>query len=195
VCEGGTTSQIDIIIFSKDKPVLFRHKNFVILDPDSVRAIFEVKTSLNNSEFKKAVFRASVNGHLILDSHIDRTFKFFNGVFAYDSEGTQSAAAVEMKNALVCARRGLRIQGISNPIKAGFVNAACKGEDLLMLTDAKQNLVPSQLKTYAMPGLAPAAFLFQFLYYMNPNPSPHTTKLYFPYTDPADYTTVASDTF
>jgi hypothetical protein len=74
------TSQIDIIIFNNSIPTLFSEGDFVIVIPESVLGIIEVKSTLSSNEmFIKAVQTATDNGKII-------GFDIFNGIFGYESK-------------------------------------------------------------------------------------------------------------
>jgi hypothetical protein len=51
----GVSSQIDILVCDDSAPVLFRDGDFMITTADCVRAVVEVKTSLNRSQLKGAL--------------------------------------------------------------------------------------------------------------------------------------------
>jgi len=84
--QGEMTSQLDIIVFERSYPVLFRQGDFVIINADGVRGISEVKTKIRRSDVAAITMKANKNGQTILASHNDRTFAFFNGVFALEIE-------------------------------------------------------------------------------------------------------------
>lgn len=49
VCgEGDTSSQIDVLVTHRDKPTLFRDGEMLLVTPDAVAAIIEVKTTLDD---------------------------------------------------------------------------------------------------------------------------------------------------
>jgi len=94
-----SSSQIDIIIYSNKYPVLFREGDFVIVTPDSVRAIIEVKANLENQNLGDIIKKCSQNGNFIINSlnpnnlneekvgvdigPISKSKILFNGIFAF----------------------------------------------------------------------------------------------------------------
>lgn len=72
------TKQIDIIVFDNSIPTLFSAGDFVIVLPESVYGIIEVKSNLRESDSIKAIVNAHLNGEVI-DKPI------FNGIFSYES--------------------------------------------------------------------------------------------------------------
>lgn len=72
------SSQIDIIIYRSDIPVLFQKSDFVIVSREAVLGIIEVKTKLDDRNID-AAFRKSHDNGRIIGKHI------FNGIFSYDA--------------------------------------------------------------------------------------------------------------
>lgn len=79
-----TSKQIDIIIYDNGSPVLFKEGDFVILTPDSVKAIIEVKANLQNQGLTEIVNTANENGDFIISGKHVKNVPFFNGVFSYE---------------------------------------------------------------------------------------------------------------
>ena len=84
VFEGKPSTQIDILLYDNSKPVLFQDGNFVILTPDAVRGVIEVKTKFHNKkDFISAVAKLSKIAELINPFStypVDR----FIGLFSYE---------------------------------------------------------------------------------------------------------------
>jgi len=79
------SSQIDLIIYDTSYPILFKENDFVILTPDSVLGIIEVKANATNQGLQQIVRKANENGKFIFDARIDKTKSLFNGIFSYES--------------------------------------------------------------------------------------------------------------
>ena len=79
------TSQIDIIVYKDDEPKLFSEGDFVILMPESVLGIIEVKSKSTNSVLTNTsngpstIQKSERNGKIIGRKDI------FNGIFAFDN--------------------------------------------------------------------------------------------------------------
>lgn len=84
--EHLSSRQIDLIIYDDASPVLFKEGDFVILTPDAVRGIIEVKNNLENQNLTAVVRQANENGKFIFSGKTDqeRRLKFFNGIFSYE---------------------------------------------------------------------------------------------------------------
>ena len=71
------STQIDIIVYRSDMPLLFQKSDFVIVPEDAVLGIVEVKTKLDPCNIEDAFLKAHNNGMLIRHN-------VFNGIFSYD---------------------------------------------------------------------------------------------------------------
>lgn len=76
--------QLDLIIYDNESPILFKEGDFVILTPDSIGAIIEVKANLLNQNVANVVGQANENGKFIWSGKKDRKFAFFNGIFSFE---------------------------------------------------------------------------------------------------------------
>lgn len=79
------TKQIDIIIYRSSFPTLFKEGDFVILMPESVLGIIEVKSrtttaNLTQSVGLSAIEKATFNGKIIGGKEI------FNGIFGFETD-------------------------------------------------------------------------------------------------------------
>ena len=85
VSETKTSNQIDILLYDNSKPVLFKDNEFVIVTPDGVRGIIEVKTSAVKSDLESIFSKLADDIAMIPTGHSD--CRFF-GVFFYEGTGT-----------------------------------------------------------------------------------------------------------
>ena len=72
------TTQVDIILYDNNYPLLFNEGDFIITTPKNVKAIIEVKTTIRNSELEGYIIKSKENMNLIGNPHI------FNGIFSYN---------------------------------------------------------------------------------------------------------------
>jgi len=77
-----SSDQIDLIVYNTAYPVLFKEDDFLIVTPDSVNAIIEVKANLENQNLRDALRKANVNGKFVFKYKVN--FPFFNGIFSFD---------------------------------------------------------------------------------------------------------------
>lgn len=89
---NGRTNQIDIIIYDNSFPIFFKEGDFVILPPDSVRGIIEVKSKIwkrRLQDFEDAFEKMHKNANFIKDhmkDHSQKNKEFFNGMFFYERD-------------------------------------------------------------------------------------------------------------
>jgi hypothetical protein len=92
VAEGRTSTQIDILIHDADRPVLFRDGDLVIVTPDAVAAILEVKASADAQVVREASGKlADVMD--IVRHHPNPTA--VAGLFAYEQSGGSEATLLK----------------------------------------------------------------------------------------------------
>lgn len=72
------TTQVDIILYDNNYPLLFNEGDFIITTPKNVKAIIEVKTTIRNDDLENIIVKSKNNMNLIGNPHI------FNGVFSYN---------------------------------------------------------------------------------------------------------------
>ncbi len=89
-CGNEVTSQIDIIIYDNSYPLFFSEGSFVIVLPESVRGIIEVKTNLatgkEKQKLEEVIPKLAENAKLINDntwSHQQHN-GIFRGLFSFD---------------------------------------------------------------------------------------------------------------
>jgi hypothetical protein len=82
--EHLSSRQIDLLIYDDASPVLFKEGDFVILTPDAVKGIIEVKANLQNQGINQIIRQANENGQFIFSGKDDKKQKFFNGVFSFE---------------------------------------------------------------------------------------------------------------
>ncbi|MCT9263216.1 hypothetical protein NYW84_12550 [Acinetobacter junii] len=83
----GVEKQIDILIYDKvDYAPIFRETDLVIVPPESVRAVIEVKTNITHENLRSALEL------LNLASHVDDVNPpFFKGIFAFETQLTEES--------------------------------------------------------------------------------------------------------
>jgi len=79
-----SSTQVDLVIYDNSSPVIFKEGDFVILTPDSVRAIIEVKTNLLSLDVTAVVKKANKIGQFIFEGKKDKKDLLFNGIFSFE---------------------------------------------------------------------------------------------------------------
>lgn len=81
--EHQASRQIDLMIYDNESPIIFKEGDFVIATPDSVRAIIEVKTDIQNQNARTVINAANEKGKFIFEVKTNKEDLFFNGIFSY----------------------------------------------------------------------------------------------------------------
>ncbi len=77
------STQIDILIFDTTKPILFQDGDFIIVTPDLVRAIIEVKTKIGKSDLIQELERLADNHYFVASTAL---CQLFVGLFSFDCD-------------------------------------------------------------------------------------------------------------
>jgi len=81
----GASPQIDIIIHdSSEYAPIMRSGEFVVVLPDAVRGIIEVKKRLTSKNLKEGLVNIAIAKLLIHNSRLDRVGNLFSGIYAFD---------------------------------------------------------------------------------------------------------------
>ncbi len=80
----NSSKQIDLIIYDTAFPVLFKESDFVIVTPDAVRGIIEVKANIANQGLTNITKKSNEIGKFIFNGKTDISAPFFNGIFSYE---------------------------------------------------------------------------------------------------------------
>lgn len=78
------TKQIDIIIYDNSFPILFSEGDFVVVLADSVKAIIEVKSSIESTTTLKKIIRYCEGNAKKIEIGFAQNQKIFNGIFCYE---------------------------------------------------------------------------------------------------------------
>ncbi|VFQ47383.1 hypothetical protein MSL71_50830 [Desulfoluna butyratoxydans] len=87
---GETSSQIDVLLYSADSPVLFRDGDLVFISPEAVLGVIEVKTQLNKYKLFETISKLQKIGTILRDNE-----ECFLSIFSYESGGIVSGDVLE----------------------------------------------------------------------------------------------------
>jgi len=164
VVKSGNTfvpsKQIDLILYDNTYPVLFKEGNFVILTPEPVMGIIEVKskTKYQGKNGLLSVLKTSYeNARFIQESkkgNPRRHYEFFNGIFSYESDVGYQSALNSYKRFLqeLYSENGIKTWGSERRHKAikYLVNYISLNEDIFM------RIAYHRFEAYEIKRLAPA---------------------------------------
>lgn len=150
VGDGVASTQVDVLIVDKSKPTLFRDGDMMIVTPDAVRAVIEVKTRLARVSLRNAL--AKLAKIAFLCQRTDEPHRVWTGVFEYEGGMTDHAAVLTaLRNA--------------HEAEQAFVDGVALGGDHFFLhwksEDMKGGpaLASDFWRSYEITRLAPAYFL------------------------------------
>jgi len=87
-CPERNSSQIDILITDRNKPTLFKDGELVLVTPDAVKAIIEVKTSVNSGTVEGIITKLSNDAEL---TRSNGNTKCQAGLFVYEKRSLNEA--------------------------------------------------------------------------------------------------------
>ncbi len=86
-----TSKQIDVMIYSGDKPVLFRDGDLAFITKDALLGVIEVKTRLDNHKYAIAAAKLADTIEQIGQSKR----RFLTGIFVYEDGGTTAQGILD----------------------------------------------------------------------------------------------------
>jgi hypothetical protein len=171
------STQVDIIIYDKQFPVLFKENDFVIVVPDSVRAIIEVKANLKNQGIEKVVRKSNELGQFIFAGKQIKDKQLFNGVFSYAGF---ERLRMDNTNDLVNEIQNSDNTIIDNPLKNMFkVNHICLNNNWFYKY-WYQEYHNDGGYIYELNELSFAFFISNLMAYLQDLPMQDDTNLWFP---------------
>lgn len=169
-----SSKQIDLIVYDSSYPTLFKEGDFVIVTPDSVKAIIEVKANMINQGFAKVVQKANEMGQFIFDGKSDINAPFFNGIFSYEG--------FEELNSIVKVKRGIETADTDYISKTNFskfkVNHISFNKDLFFKY-WEQKLPNEQNWVYKISDLSFSFFISNLMDYLSKQSVVENSHLWF----------------
>lgn len=169
-----TSKQLDILITSKLKPTLFKDGEFVIVTPDAVKAIIEVKTKISSwNELLEALKKLGEDAQRIRNEKNCWGENCWAGLFIYDDisvgyqallEACRVAANQDMLRAVNCISGGA----------SKFIRFWKNG------TEANSPVEGPVWHAYDLEGLAPAYFLSNLVWHVTPGMQRDMQYAWFP---------------
>lgn len=146
----GLSNQIDILIYDGNGPTIFRFDEFVIVPPDVVRAVIQVKTSGKN--LKKSVEQLNKAAQVMEGQARRDGNQIFFGLFIYDYKNESSKRILSI------------IQNINGSLNWNQIDALSIG-DSKFIRFHRQDPTPGvnrrydKWHAYDLQGMAPGYFI------------------------------------
>ena len=164
----ATSRQIDVLIYSGDKPILFRDGDLVFVTHDALLGMIEVKTGVDDSQFAAAAEKLADNTERIGWSGN----AYISGIFAYEDRGTTPEGVLDGLRA--AARNKFR----------RVIDLASVGEDRFVrwwhcsrgATGTPINL----WRSYNLGEMAPAYFIHNIVQFLCPGSVEQNENMWFP---------------
>lgn len=139
------STQIDIIVYRNDIPLLFKKGDFIIAPQEAVLGIIEVKTKLYYGNIEETIRKSHENGKLVNQ-------EIFNGIFSYNNYDERQDGRLHLENKIK--------EVLSN--YAGKVNYISFGKDYFLKywKDGEPNNLPdNKYNLYRIEDLAFGYFI------------------------------------
>mgnify|MGYP001461290467 CR=1 FL=1 len=176
VNEIGCSSQIDIILYDLNVPILFRDGDFIIITPDSVKGIIEVKTTVEYiSDFVTDANKLYENVLFVRNS--GNLEYLFIGLFAYETKILPTGSNLD--NLLTTLSNNSNVSGyISN------INHISLGNDLFVKFWDEDPICNDKVYNtwhiYDLTEQAPAYFIMNSVIEVSHNRNEIDSYLWFP---------------
>ena len=168
VSPTGTSGQIDVLIYSAEKPVLFRDGDLVFVTHDALLAMIEVKTGLDNHGFAQAAARLAENAEKVAHSR----WHCVVGLFAYEDRGTTPEGILE----------GLRDAAGTNRKRIIDMASVGPGRFVRWWHCTREGTgTPIDLwRSYRLEEMAPAYFIHNVVHFICPDSIESNQTAWFP---------------
>jgi len=169
ITKDGPSSQIDVLLYDRTKPLLYQDGDLAIITPDLCLGLIEVKTSLDNSAFRDAVHKLADCNYKISRRAQCRPFV---GLFSFDYEGEDFEPLLEhLKTAAAGSERKL-------------TNCISLGTSLFMKywysAPERPNFQASIFRAYKLENMAPAYFVHNVIEALSPHSVLDNNEIWYP---------------
>lgn len=167
-----TSKQIDLIVYDTSFPSLFSEGDFVIIPPEAVKGIIEVKTNLQNQTPIEVIGKMNETGKFIFEGKKDKTKPLFNGIFSYEGFDNSVDCPESIKTKL---RNSVNTSGRSKS-KYYTVNHISLNKNLFL----KYWLDDNKFSLYNLENLSFSYFISNLIYFVTEEYIEHESDLWFP---------------
>lgn len=166
---GDVSSQIDILIYDTTKPILFQDGDFVIVTPDLVKAIIEVKTCVQKNTLAGVIEKLANHHQFAASTALCQPFV---GLFSFEDGGIPPECLLEALDE--------KAQSSSRRI----VHCVVLGPDQFTLyweCPPESSRTPNPLwRSYCLSKIAPAYFIHNLIGSLCENSVRDNGSLWFP---------------
>jgi hypothetical protein len=167
-----TSKQIDLIIYDTSFPLLFSEGDFVIIPPESVRGIIEVKANLQNQNQKEIIDKMNETGRFIFEGKKNKNKPIFNGIFSYEGFDNITDCPQNIRN---CVRNFID-NPERNAAKFYTVNHISLNKKLFL----KYWQIDNKFSLYKLENLSFSYFISNLIYFVTEEYIEHESNLWFP---------------
>jgi hypothetical protein len=184
VTPSKVSSQIDILLYDKTKPVLFQEGDFVIVTPDAVLGLIEVKTNVlrskppfrrNKKDIGEILYKLANNVELVctktLATRVFVSNRFF-GLFSYQSEISDPFDVLDA------------LKSITKENPRRIINAVSLGERMFVrywdFDPENHKRIADKWNSYALNAIAPAYFVHNVIEHLCPHSVLENNSVWYP---------------
>lgn len=158
------STQIDILLYTSEAPILFKDGDLAIVTPDAVRGIIEVKANVDRTKIHEALRKLAGNASLVRELAINDANNhyglqdLFVGLFSYNSDMYNPRVVLD------------DLKSAANSDLSRVINHVCLGDSCFFKfwksDPGNPHDVNSREKwhSYSLTNLAPAYFIYNLLY-------------------------------
>jgi len=157
--EYKCSSQIDILIFDSSYSILFSEGDFFIVSPNSVKAIIEVKTNIENQSLNEAVEKINKNISFINNHSV------FAGIFSFEGYPENNVTEENLKQKLISIHKSNK-----------RLNHICLNKDIFI----KFWPILSKYSVYRINNLSFSYFISNLVYSVTNQNMQNESDLWFP---------------
>jgi len=173
------STQIDVLLYDKFKPILFQDGDFIITTPDATLGAIEVKTRIRQkNDLRDALKKLSNVSNLVLPIVPFQEKRFF-GLFAY--EEPDNSYSGEVLNIL---------QDCVNGQRQKIINCICIGKDVFVRfwPGLPDNILGSnKWHSYHLKNKAPAYFIHNVIDHLCPQWANKNNDVWYPESGKENY--------
>ncbi|MFH1287288.1 MAG: DUF6602 domain-containing protein [bacterium] len=178
VFPDGASTQIDVLLYGKEKPLLFQSGEFVLVTPDAVKGVIEVKTSGKEIK-KKSLKTLSEIGKKVKSESGNASF--FVGIIGYcynlpEIKKKKGQGITKVTNVL------LAIQSCASKFADKEIKCVSLGKDCIIIFNEKIESAkkPKKWMAYKVEDKAFAYFVYFIICCLNKEWASKNKKIIFP---------------